>query len=61
MKKAAAVLLVIMLIVAFAITTTTITILHKLIGMPQGAALGVGIALGAGTCVWGMKFFKGII
>jgi len=61
MKKAAAVLFVLMVIVAFAITTTTITILHKLIGMPQGAALGVGIGVGAFVCIWGMKFFKGII
>jgi hypothetical protein len=61
MKKAAAVLLILMLIVAFAIATTTITVLHKLIGMPQGAALGIGIAVGAASCIYGMKFFKGII
>jgi len=29
--------------------------------MPQGAALGVGIGVGAFVCIWGMKFFKGII
>lgn len=61
MKQAAAILFVLMLIVAFAIATTTITILHKVIGMPQGAALGVGIAAGAAACIWGMKFFKGIL
>jgi hypothetical protein len=60
MKKPQVIVFILLAIVAFGIASVTITVLHHLIGIPQGAALGVGIAFAVFACIASLKFFEGI-